>query len=81
MIWRSQNAIRAIELERNPPTLTVNRRQWLRLPAAVQAGIAVSSYCRLGAVDRAAEMQVIDAGGSLFGTVRGGKWTNRLTGD
>jgi hypothetical protein len=81
MIWESQSVIQAIELERNPPTVTVNRRQWLRLPAPLQANIAVSSYCRLGAVERDAEMQVVDTVGSLLGTVHGGIWKNRLTGD
>jgi hypothetical protein len=80
-IWKSQNVIWAVELEKRPPTLTVNRRQWLSLPASSQSGIALASYCRLGAVDGAAEMQVVDTGGSLFGVVRGGKWKNRLTGD
>lgn len=80
-IWKSQNVIWALELERRPPTLTVDRRRWLALPASFQSGIALTSYCRLGAVDGSAEMQVVDTGGSLFGVVRGGKWKNRLTGD
>lgn len=80
-IWQNQNVIWAVELERRPPILTVNRRQWLNLPANFQASIALAAYCRLGAVDGAAEMRVLDGGGSLFGVVRGGKWKNRLTGD
>ncbi|MCS4243147.1 hypothetical protein M2418_002678 [Rhizobium sp. BIGb0125] len=80
-IWQNQNVIWAVELERKPPTLTVNRRQWLGISANHQSSIALASYCRLGAVDGAAEMQVVDTGGSLFGVVREGKWKNRLTGE
>ncbi len=78
-IWQSQNVIWAVELDRRPPTLTVNRRQWLGIPANHQSSMVLASYCRLGAVDGAAEMQVVDTGGSLLGVVRKGKWKNRLT--
>jgi hypothetical protein len=80
-IWKSQNVIWGVEPERRPPTLTVDRRRWLGLPASFQSTIALASYCRLGAVDGAAEMQVVDTGGSVFGVVRDGKWKNRLTGN
>jgi hypothetical protein len=80
-IWQSQHVIWAVELEKRPPTLTVNRRQWLSLSASFQSNIALASYCRLEAVDGTAEMQVVDTGGSLLGAVRGGRWKNRLTGD
>jgi hypothetical protein len=79
-VWKSQNVIYAVELERIPPTVIVDRRRWLRLPERLQLSIALASYCRMGAVDQTATMQVVDTGESLFGTVSRGKWKNRLTG-
>jgi hypothetical protein len=78
-IWHSQNTVLSLDYDRRPAVVTVDARRWLRLPANVQASIALSAYCRLHAADATADLEV--RGGSLYGTVSRGEWHNWLTGN